>query len=488
VLQWRLLWFGFDAPGDLRLTEELFVNGPVVAIGALEALILSAGGWLGWQLLRQNGRLLLRLEELEKRLNELEFGGADEPEGLPTGSEAPPFELPDLAGESGSLAQFRGQPVLLIFFNPDCGFCRDLAPKLAEVAAGFQPAVEGGILPPGINPAPIEPHESFKDAPLTNTHSAGLEARLNGRQGCLPPRLLILSTGDVEKNRQLFAEHKLAAPVLLQNDGEVAKVYQAHGTPSGYLISPEGKIASKLAMGADALLALASGPFSSRGNEAQSSFSQPSTLNSQPTLNGNGDGRVSRFGNRSLAKSKLKRDGLKAGTPAPDFRLPRLDGRGDFSLAELRGRRVLLVFSSPHCGPCEALAPELEKLHREQMQREVGRVAPRAPQSDGNYQNGARGVTCPALNDSSIAVVMISKGEPKENRAKVKEHGLTFPVALQQQWEISRRYAMFATPVAYLINEQGVIVHDVAVGTDAILDLMARAERMVEYAEAVAAT
>ena len=44
---------------------------------------------------------------------------------------------------------------------------------------------------------------------------------------------------------------------------------------------------------------------------------------------------------------------------------------------------------------------------------------------------------------------MINKGEAKENRAKVKEHGLTFPVVLQQQWEISRRYAMFATPTAY---------------------------------------
>jgi len=67
---------------------------------------------------------------------------------------------------------------------------------------------------------------------------------------------------------------------------------------------------------------------------------------------------------------------------------------------------------------------------------------------------------------------MISKGDPKENRAKVKENELTFPVVLQQQWEISRRYAMFATPIAYLIDEAGVIVHDVAVGTDAILELL----------------
>ncbi len=67
---------------------------------------------------------------------------------------------------------------------------------------------------------------------------------------------------------------------------------------------------------------------------------------------------------------------------------------------------------------------------------------------------------------------MISKGEPKENRAKVKEYGLTFPVLLQHQWEISRRYAMFATPIAYLIDEQGDIAADVAVGVEPILALL----------------
>ena len=66
---------------------------------------------------------------------------------------------------------------------------------------------------------------------------------------------------------------------------------------------------------------------------------------------------------------------------------------------------------------------------------------------------------------------MIGRGEPKENRAKAKAHKLTFPVVLQHQWKISRRYAMFATPIAYLIDEAGVIAHDVAVGAEGILIL-----------------
>ena len=201
----------------------------------------------------------------------------------------------------------------------------------------------------------------------------------------------------------------------------------------------------------------------------------------------NGNERVNRFSNRSLANSKIKRDGLKAGTTAPDFTLPRLDGKGDLSLSELRGKRVLLVFSSPGCGPCNALAPELEKFHREQLDRDRSRVAANVssnPPQVGTSRcdvpaRAAAGGTVAPLEvaerpgEAKITVVMISKGEPKENRAKVKEHGLTFPIVLQQQWEISRRYAMFATPIAYLLDEQGVIAKDVAVGVEPILELLA---------------
>src|SRR5216117_3455111 len=106
----------------------------------------------------------------------MEWGGADEPEGLPVGTDAPAFELPDLEGERKSLAQFRGQPLLLIFFNPACGFCRDLAPKLAAVAAGFQPASEGGILPHGENAPRTEGRGESDESLRSNPSSAELEA------------------------------------------------------------------------------------------------------------------------------------------------------------------------------------------------------------------------------------------------------------------------------------------------------------------------
>lgn len=48
---------------------------------------------------------------------------------------------------------------------------------------------------------------------------------------------------------------------------------------------------------------------------------------------------------------------------------------------------------------------------------------------------------------------------------------MTFPVALQRRWEVSRQYATLATPVAYLVDEQGAIAHEAADDCQAIVRL-----------------
>jgi len=42
---------------------------------------------------------------------------------------------------------------------------------------------------------------------------------------------------------------------------------------------------------------------------------------------------------------------------------------------------------------------------------------------------------------------------------------------MQKQWELSMKYGMFATPIGYLIDEQGVLLSDVAVGVEPIISL-----------------
>ena len=348
--------------------------------------IAGVGGWLGYQLLVQNGRLLLRIEALEERLGMV----ADSPEsdqsavsGLPVGSAFFDFALPTLTGGTMTLSDLWGQRVVLIFFDPDCTYCRQMLPDLAK----------------------LEAHPK------------------DGR-----PVPLVISTGDIEANRQLMDSYGVRCPVLLQEHNEIAQLCWVDGTPMGYLLDEQGATASPLAVGAGATIALASAlpPNGIGAGEHALRF-------------GNGYTRT-RVG--SGPPSQTKRDGLSAGTKAPGFRLPGVDG-GELSLHEFRGQRVLLVFSDPECQFCIELAPKLEQVYR--------------------------GVP-------DLRVLIISRGGAEANRMAIIEHGLTLPVVLQCHWEISRAYGMLATPIAYLIDEEGAIAAPVAVGIDEILRLTTAAK------------
>lgn len=139
---------------------------------------------------------------------------------------------------------------------------------------------------------------------------------------------------------------------------------------------------------------------------------------------------------KSLEASHIARDGLPLGTLAPPFSLPLVRG-GEVALRDYAGERLLLVFSDPNCGPCNVLLPSLERLQRR----------------------------------TRLQVLVISRGTVDQNIAKLVEHALTLPVALQRSWEVSRDYAMFATPTAYLLDESSRTATDVLVGPDAILSI-----------------
>ncbi len=306
------------------------------------------------------------------------------PSGLEPGTPAPAFALPDLAGRERRLEEFRGKPLLLAFFSTTCGYCQQMAPRLGELP-------EDG------------------------------------------PRVLLISRGDVDEHLQLAAEHKWRCDVVLEQGTENLTAYKATGTPTGYLIDAEGRIASELAVGADALLALTV--------VKPDDGASPDDLTMESLRQKEADAAErARAAGLGIRASTLQRDGLRAGTTAPDFKLEDLDGH-EHRLADFRDKRVLLVFSEPACGPCEALAPELVQL----QQRHTG---------------------------NNLQILMVSRGEPALVATKAKQHGFNFPVLLQKQWEVSKKYAMFATPVGYLIDEKGVIQKDVAVGKSAILELI----------------
>ncbi len=129
--------------------------------------------------------------------------------------------------------------------------------------------------------------------------------------------------------------------------------------------------------------------------------------------------------------SRLGRDGLKVGRKAPDFTLPCAAGGGEVSLHDFAGRRLLLVFTQAGCGPCQDIVPELNRL-----------------QAKGDLQ-----------------VLVVNNGEPAETRDWAAEIESRFPVLVQEKFSLSKKYEVFATPFAFLIDEQGVVTSTGIVGS-----------------------
>lgn len=353
--------------------------------------------WVGfYQLVKQQGRILLRLDHLERSVQSIRgWGGRGEEEkaiveGLPSGTTFPDFELNDLSGMPRKLSDFRGMRLLLVHWNFDCGFCEAIADDLAR-----------------------------------------LESDLQAQNA----QIVFLAFGDAAFNRKHAATHALKSTILLvnekANENTTPEPFKHQGTPVAYFLDEQGQVAASFASGADQVIDLAR-RIASSAAEAVESKPGRSHLKSE----------------RSLAESRIERNGLRPGTRAPSFRLPDLEGHL-ISLDDYRGRPLLLTFSDPHCGPCDELAPHLARLHREH-------------------------------GDSHLAFIMVGRGDKDENRDKAEKFGIEFPVVLQDKWKLSKEYGIFATPVAFLIAEDGVIAKEVAVGKDAILALAAEAAKLEE--------
>jgi methylamine dehydrogenase accessory protein MauD len=350
----------------LSATETAGVVALVLVLG-----VLVLGGWLWLNLLRQHGRLLLRIEELEKRLNpdgSTDVGSAPV-YGLPVGDLAPEFRLPDLEGQTRTLADLcaKGKPVLLLFSDPSCGPCTALLPQVGE---------------------------------WQHRYADGLSVAL-------------VSTGTAEENVKKAAAYGIGE-ILLQERREVAEAYQYAGTPSAVLINSSGRIASPLAAGADAVTSLVR-----RAVGGQELFPLLPTQ-SDPMNQGNGHVR--------------KR--LSLGDPAPSFALSDASGK-TVELSSLQGRESALLFWNPACGFCQQMVPDLMAWERQ------------------------RPSNAPDL-------VIVSTGSKEANDTL----GLRSPILLDLHRQTMAAFGANGTPMAILVNADGNVGSELAVGKDAILDLL----------------
>ena len=132
---------------------------------------------------------------------------APAPIGVKRGDAAPAVALPDLAGKTVKLRDYRGRATVLVFWNPGCGFCQQMTEDLRA---------------------------------WEETRQAGA------------PELLMVSTGGVEPNRAMG----LTSAVVLDDSFTTGQAFGARGTPSAVLVDASGKVASEVAVGRPGVLAL----------------------------------------------------------------------------------------------------------------------------------------------------------------------------------------------------------------------------------------
>lgn len=247
----------------------------LLASGLVLAALVALGALAFIHLLRQHGRLLLRLDRMEQALAAagFELEPDEMPElGHPPGTPAPEFALEAVAGGTITLGDLLqpGLPLLLLFTSPTCGPCRGLMPTVAR-------------------------WQRDRSAELT-------VALVNG--------------GEHGAVRDDAREHGLTQ-MLLDESHSVYAAYQANGTPSAVLVSPDGTIGSWMASGADW---------------------------------------VERLVADTVGANRLS--GLPVGAPAPELELSDLDDRS-LELPGALGADTVLLFWNPSCGFCRAMHEDL---------------------------------------------------------------------------------------------------------------------------------
>lgn len=124
---------------------------------------------------------------------------------------------------------------------------------------------------------------------------------------------------------------------------------------------------------------------------------------------------------------------VRAPTPeqraAPDFVLPDLNGQV-VRLSQLRGKVVLLNVWATWCPPCRKEMPTMEALYQK-------------------------------MKDTDFVMLAASQDVDGKNTVApyLQEGGLTFPVLLDVNGEIGKKYKVTGYPETYIIDRQGNIVH-----------------------------
>ena len=196
------------AARDVRAeTQELALEHVLLDTGATLQGAYEASGTPSAVLIGADGTIVSHIAAGRDAIEALVHRVLDVP-GLPIGAPVPALELASLDGDRAPLTAAPDTDTLVLFWNPGCGYCRRM-------------------------------HEDL----------LAWEAAANGSG----PRLLVVSSGDRERTR----EDGFRSTVLLDPQFTAGEAFGAAGTPSAVLLRTDGRVASGVAVGAEAVLALA---------------------------------------------------------------------------------------------------------------------------------------------------------------------------------------------------------------------------------------
>jgi peroxiredoxin len=211
-----------------------------------------------------------------------------------------------------------------------------------------------------------------------------------------------------EKSNRRKFESIEDSPILIEEDRRFALSVGGKWTPTALFVDRDGRISSHIAAGD-----LAIGELIDRIRTAD--------LNSQHLY----------FSNGGTVTSQLK-----IGSQTPEFSLTDVNGQVVTS-RDLRGKQTLATFWSVDCPHCQAFLDDLKAW-------------------EGS----------PAGRDTRV--IIFSDGPEDQHRSL----GFSSPVVTDKGYQVAARLGMLGTPSAVLINEEGVIVSETAIGADNILALL----------------
>lgn len=125
-------------------------------------------------------------------------------------------------------------------------------------------------------------------------------------------------------------------------------------------------------------------------------------------------------------------DLVGVGSQAPDFHAIDLATGRPRTIADYRGKVLLINIWATWCEPCRAEMPAIERLHH-------------------------------LVTDSSFRIVSVSvdKADSGTVTAFAREYGLTFPILQNQSGDIQSIYQTTGVPESFVVDKSGLIVKKV---------------------------